>query len=140
MHLLLSALHVGSQAEKAALDICAVYGVAAITERIARDCYDKFRNGTFALKVASRSGRPEEFDEERLKQHLYENWRQTTRELAETAEGFRAAIEKYFQSMRNVRKCGGSVSQAIADNNRNLKDTIAAGLLLRPCSPHGRKK
>ena len=76
-HLLLFAFNQGSKSAKAAGDICAVYGEGAIAERTARDWYAKFKNGNFDLKDAPRSGRPVEFDEERLNQLLHENSRQT---------------------------------------------------------------
>ena len=63
---ILSAFNQGYKAAKAAHDICAVCGEGAMAERTARDYYDKFNNGNFDLKDAPRSGRPFEFDEERL--------------------------------------------------------------------------
>ena len=56
-----------------------MYGEGAIAERTARDWYAKFKNGNFYFKDAPRSGRPVEFDEERLNQLLHENSRQTTK-------------------------------------------------------------
>ncbi|KAK6748833.1 hypothetical protein RB195_001452 [Necator americanus] len=80
--LLLFAFNQGSNATRAARDICAVYGDGATADRIARDWCAKFKNGTFDLRDAP-SGRPAELDEERLEQLLHENSRQTTTELAE---------------------------------------------------------
>ncbi|KOC64863.1 Histone-lysine N-methyltransferase SETMAR, partial [Habropoda laboriosa] len=81
--------------------ICVVYGEGAIGERTARDWYAKFKNGNFDLKDAPRSGRPVQFDEERLNQLLHENSRQTTRELAEKMECSHTAM---LHSMGKVQK------------------------------------
>ena len=93
-HLLLFAFNQGSKAAKAARDICAVYGEGAIAERTARDWYANFKNGNFDLKDAPRSGRPVEFDEERLNQLLHKDSRQMTMELEETLGCSHTAIEK----------------------------------------------
>ncbi|CAI9734958.1 Histone-lysine N-methyltransferase SETMAR [Octopus vulgaris] len=50
-HLLLFAFNQGSKAEKAAGDICAMYGEGAIAERTACDWYAKFKNGNFDLSI-----------------------------------------------------------------------------------------
>ena len=67
-HLLLFAFNQGSKATKAARDICAVFGEGAIAGRTARDWYANFKNRNIDLKDAPRSGRPVEYDEERLNQ------------------------------------------------------------------------
>ncbi|KOC70262.1 Histone-lysine N-methyltransferase SETMAR [Habropoda laboriosa] len=124
------AFNQGSKAAKAARGICAVYGEGAITERTVRDWYAKFKNGNFHLKDAPhapRSGRPVEFDEERLNQPLRENSRQTTRELAEKMEYSHTAIEKHLHSMGKVQKCGTWVPHALSDNNKNQRNTIPVG-------------
>ena len=89
-----------------------MYGEGAIAERTARDWYAKFKNGNFDLKDASRSGRPLEFDEQRLSELLLENLRQTTRELAEKMECSHTAIEKHLHSMGKVQKYGAWVPHA----------------------------
>ena len=78
-HHLLFAFNRGAKVQKAAREICAVYGKGAIAERTARYWFAKFKSGNFDLKDASRSGRPSEFDEERLNQLLHEDARQNQR-------------------------------------------------------------
>ena len=111
-HLLLFAFNQGSKTAKAARNICSVYGEGAIAEGTVRDWYAKFKNGNFDLKDAPRSGRPVEFDEERLNQLLHENSRQTTRELAEKMDCSHTTIEKHLHSMGKVQKCGAWVLHA----------------------------
>ena len=64
---------------EAAREICAVYGKGAIAERTARYWFAKFKSANFDLKDASHSGRPSEFDEERLNQLLHKDARQNQR-------------------------------------------------------------
>ncbi|KOC58661.1 Histone-lysine N-methyltransferase SETMAR [Habropoda laboriosa] len=99
----------------------------AIAERTARDWYAKFKNGNFDLKDAPRSGRPVEFDEERLNQLLHENSRQTARELEGKMECSHTAIEKHLHSLGKVQKCGAWVPHALSDNNKNQRATISVG-------------
>ncbi|XP_052827644.1 histone-lysine N-methyltransferase SETMAR-like [Octopus bimaculoides] len=106
----------------------------------ARGWYAKFKNGNFDLKDAPRSGRPVEFDEERLNQLLHKSSRQTTRELAEKMECSHTAIEKHLHSMGKVPKYGVWVLHALSDNNKNQRATISAGLLARHHSTHGHKQ
>ncbi|KOC60259.1 hypothetical protein WH47_09228 [Habropoda laboriosa] len=60
-NLLFFAFHRGKKAGAAAREICDVYGEGVIGESCA-----KFKNGDFELNDTPRSGRPSEFDEERL--------------------------------------------------------------------------
>ncbi|GFW23919.1 hypothetical protein TNCV_946031 [Trichonephila clavipes] len=53
-----------SKATKIAHNICVVNGEGTTAERTARDCRTMFKNKSFDLKDAPRSGRPVEFDEE----------------------------------------------------------------------------
>ena len=46
--------------------ICEVYGVDCITERTYQNCFKNFVS-KFLLKDDQRSGRPSEFDEEKMK-------------------------------------------------------------------------
>ena len=78
-HHLLFAFNRGAKATEAAREICAVYGKGAIAERTAQYWFAKFKRGNFDLKDASHSGRPSEFDEERLNQLLHEDARQNQR-------------------------------------------------------------
>ena len=127
---LLFAFNQGSKTAKAAIFV--LYGEGVIAENVAAcDWYVKFKNGNFDLKDAPRSGRPVEFDEERLNQLLHENSRQTTRELAEKMECSHTAIEKHLHSMGKIQKCGAWVPHALSDNNKNQRATISAGLLAR---------
>ncbi|KAK6742144.1 hypothetical protein RB195_009797 [Necator americanus] len=117
----------GSNATKAARDICALYGDGAIAERTARDWYATFKNGVFDLKDAPRSGRPVELDEERLNQLLHENSGQTTRELAEKTERSHTVVEKHLHSLGKVQKYVAWVPHALGIDNKIECATISNG-------------
>ena len=78
-------------------------------ETIDRDWHAKFKIGNFDLKVAPRSGRPVEYDEERLNQLLHKNTHLTTRELGEKIKCSNTAIVKHLHSMGKVQKSGAWV-------------------------------
>ena len=82
-HHLIFAFNQYSKAAMAARDICAVHGEGAMVERASCDWYAKLKNRYFDLDDAPRSGRPVEFDEDRLSQLLYKNFSLTNRELAD---------------------------------------------------------
>ena len=72
-HHLLFAFNRGAKATEAAQEICEVYGEVMMPERTARNWFTKLKNENFNLEDATRSGRPIEFDEERLNQLLHED-------------------------------------------------------------------
>ncbi|KAK6748325.1 hypothetical protein RB195_001133 [Necator americanus] len=130
----------GSNATRAARDICALYGDGATAEGTSRNWYAKFKNGIFDLKDAPRSGRVVELDEERLNQLLRETSRQTTRELAEKMEFSHTAMEKHLHSSVKVQRYGAWVPHALSVDNKNQRATISAGLLARHRATHGHKQ
>ncbi|XP_035219834.1 histone-lysine N-methyltransferase SETMAR-like [Stegodyphus dumicola] len=98
-HLLLLAFNRGSNAAEAAREICEVCGEGATPERTARNYFAKFKNGNFYLEDAACSGRPNEFDEERLNQRLHVDASQTTRELADRMVCSRTTIVRHLGSI-----------------------------------------
>lgn len=98
-HHLIFAFNRRLKATEAAREICEVYGEEAMPVRTAQYWFKRFKDGNFDIKDAARSGRPVEFDEERLNQLLHENSHQTTRELAEQMGCVHSTIEKHLNSM-----------------------------------------
>lgn len=139
-HHLLFAYNRGAKAADAARELCAVYGEGAIADRTARDWFAKFKIGNFDLKDAPRSGRPNEFDEERLNKLLHEDARQTTRELAEQMDCDQKTVVNHLKSMGKVQKMGAWVPHLLTENNKNQRSTISASLLARHRSTHGHKQ
>ncbi|KFD70118.1 hypothetical protein M514_17720 [Trichuris suis] len=83
-HVLLFLSNGGLSALAAAGKIQAVFEEEAISDRVvARKWFSRFREGNFDLSDSVRSGRPSDFDEEKLNALVHENPRQSTRELAQ---------------------------------------------------------
>ncbi|KFD49143.1 hypothetical protein M513_09967 [Trichuris suis] len=82
-HVLLFLYNGGLSALAAAEKIHAVYGEEPISDRAARKWFSRFREGNFDLSDSARSGRPSDFDKERLNALVHEDPRQSIRELAE---------------------------------------------------------
>ncbi|XP_065665663.1 histone-lysine N-methyltransferase SETMAR-like [Hydra vulgaris] len=125
-HHLLFAFNRGVKAAEATRENCAVYGEGAMPESTARRWFSRFKNGNFDLKDGSHTGRPIEFDEERLNQLLHENPRQTTRELAEQMDCDKKTVVNHLHSMGKVQKLGAWVPHTLSENNKNQRSTIAA--------------
>ena len=128
-HLLLVAFNQGSNAAKAARDICTVYGDEALAERTARRWFTRFRNGNFDLKDADRSGRPIELDESQLDQIIHEDPRLSIRELAKIIDSTPATVSRHLSAMGKVQKLGAWIPHVLSDNNRVQRFTIAGSLL-----------
>ena len=105
-HLLFYGFRRGLNACETAREICAVYGEARVSNRIAQEWFAKFRMGCCDLEDAPRSGRPVEFDEDRLKALLKEDPRQTQRELAEKMGCDQTTICNHLASMEFTQKLG----------------------------------
>ena len=129
-----------AKAAAAAREVCVVYGENAVPERTARNWFTKFKDGNFDLEDASRSGRPVEFNENRLNQLLHEDARQTTRELSERMDCSQMTIVRHLRTMGKVQKLGCWVPQLLNEYNKNQRSTIAASLLARHRSSHGHKQ
>ena len=117
-----------------------MYREEAMPVRTAQNWFKRFKDGNFDLKDTPRSGRPVEFDEERLNQLIHEDPRQTTRELAEIMGCIHSTIERHLRSMGKIQKFGAWVPHALNDNNKNQRATISAGLLARHRSTYGHKQ
>ena len=80
-HILLCEFNRGAKAAEAARNICAVYGDNVIGERAAKKWFSLFKEDHFEINDTPRSGRPSEFDEDRLNilihndsRQVLENW------------------------------------------------------------------
>ena len=98
-HVLLYEYHQGINATQAAQNINALYGDGFVAERTARHWFNKFKNLNFDLDDAPRSGRPSEFDDDRLVELLEEDNHQTTRELAEQLGFSQTAIVEHLAKL-----------------------------------------
>ncbi|XP_076054424.1 histone-lysine N-methyltransferase SETMAR-like [Oratosquilla oratoria] len=89
-----------------------------MTERTAQKWFKKFRSGNFNLEDAPRSGRPA-FDEDALNQLIYEDPRQSTRELEQAIRHDHATVARHLQKMGKVQKLGAWVPHTLKDSHKN---------------------
>ncbi|KFD68494.1 hypothetical protein M514_09348, partial [Trichuris suis] len=82
--------------------IQAVYEEEAISNRVARKSFSRFREGNFDLSDSAGSGRPSDFDEEKLNALVHENPRQSTCELAEKIGCSHVTVSRHLLSMGKV--------------------------------------
>ena len=139
-HLLLFAFNRRQKAAEAARDICDVYGEDSMPESTARRWFAKFKNGNFELEDTPRSGRPSEFDEDRLKALLKEDGRQTQRELAETMGCAQKTISNHLTSMGFTQKLGAWVPHELKEKHKENRMLIAAQNLARHRDTRGHKQ
>ncbi|EFN73368.1 Histone-lysine N-methyltransferase SETMAR, partial [Camponotus floridanus] len=83
-HILLFYFRKGKNARQAYEKLRKVYSDDALQERQCQNCFKKFRAGDFNFKDATRSGRPTEVDDDKIKALIKSNPRYMTREIAET--------------------------------------------------------
>ncbi|CAF5149007.1 unnamed protein product, partial [Rotaria sp. Silwood1] len=81
-HCILYEFQQGNNASAAVRNICAALGEGVVADRTCRDWFKRFREGDMTLEDRPRSGRPPEYDIERLKILIEDNPRLTTRELS----------------------------------------------------------
>ncbi len=117
-HLLLFAFNQDFKAAKAARQICAMYGEDAIAERTAQKWFSRFKEGHFDVTDNPRSGRPVEFDEDRLNELIHQNPRQSTRKLANKMGCGQQTIVRHLSLMGKVQKLGACVPHVLTESNK----------------------
>ena len=96
-HILLYYFRKGKNAVQARKELYDVYGEKSLTERQCQNWYACFRSGDFDLKDASRSGRPTEVDNDKIKSMIKNNWHSMTREISEKLN-----ILFYIQLLKDI--------------------------------------
>ena len=95
-----------AKAAEAAGNICAVYGDNAIGEKTARKWFSHFEEDRSDISNTPRSGRPSEFDEDRLNTLIHNGPRQCTRELENVMNCEHSTIGRHLYAMDKVQKSG----------------------------------
>ena len=75
-----------------------------LTERQCKNWFACFRFGDFDLKDATRSGRPTEVDDNKIKAMIENNRRSKTREIAEKLNISRRCVERHLKQLGYVNK------------------------------------
>ena len=81
-----------------------VYGEKSLTERQCQNWFARFRSEDFDLKDVSRSGRPTEIDDDKIKAMIANNRRSKTREIAEKLNISHTFVEIYLKQLGYVDK------------------------------------
>ena len=138
-HILLFEFKRGNKALEVARNICAVYGVNAIGESMARKWFSRFKDDSFDIGDTTHSGRPSGFHEDCLNTFIHNDSCQYTRELANVMNCDHSTIMQYLHSMDKVKKLGVWVPHALSQNHKNQRVVICASLLARhrlACEQH----
>ena len=103
-HILLYYLRKGKNAVQTWNKLYDVYGEKSLTEPQCRNQFVRFNSGDFYLKDASRSGRPTEVDDDKIKAMIENNRRNKTREIAEKLNISHTCVERYLKQLGYVYK------------------------------------
>ncbi|KAM5254151.1 histone-lysine N-methyltransferase SETMAR-like [Hipposideros larvatus] len=94
----------GKNVHQACEKLREVYGDNALQECECQRWFTKFRAGDFDLNNASRSGRPTEVDDDKIKALIESNPHYTTREIAETLNIHHLSIHDHLKKLGYVSK------------------------------------
>lgn len=119
----------GVNATESSRRIINAFGPGTISERSAREWFQRFRAEDYNLEDRPRTGRPSEVDDDRLRQMLDDNPRQTTRELAEILEVSHGTVENHLHAMGKVCKLAQWVPHTLTERNREQRAEAATSLL-----------
>jgi len=130
-HVLLYEFNLGKNAAQAARNINSVYGKGFISESTAQRWYSRFRSNDFSLEDATRSGRPSDFDEDKLSSLIDQNGYQTVAELAEHMECDPATVSRHLKSMGKVQKSGAWVPHELTPQHMAARMVTCSSFLAR---------
>ena len=96
-HILLYYFRKGKNAVQARQKLYDVYGEKSLTESQCQNWFALLRSEYFYLKDAPRSGRPTEFDDDKIKAMIENNRRSTTREIAQKFNISYTCVERHLK-------------------------------------------
>ena len=103
-HILLYYFRKGKNAMQAWKKLYDVYDEKSLTESQCQNWFARFRSGDFHLKDVPRPGRPTQVDDDRIKAMIKNNWRSTTREIAEKLNISHTCVERHLKQLGYVNK------------------------------------
>lgn len=127
--LLLYDFKFGESAAASSRRINAAFGEGTVSERIAQDWFRRFRNGDFNLEDSVRSGRSSKVDNDRLRQLVELDPRQTTRELAQVLGVHFTTIADHLHQLGKVHKLAQWVPHELTERDRQRRAQVATELL-----------
>ena len=103
----------GESATASSRRINATFGDGTMSERKTQDWFRHFQNGNFNLEDSPRSGRPAQVDNDRLRQLIEADSRQTTRDLAQVLGAHFTTIAMHLRQLGKVHKLAQWVPHAL---------------------------
>ena len=116
------------QAQKKLYD---VYGEKSLTELQCQNCFVCFRSGDFDIKDASRSGRPTEVDDDKIKVMIENKRHRTTREITEKLNISHKCVESHLKQLSYVNKLDIWVPHKLNEIQLTKRISICDSLLKR---------
>lgn len=111
--------------------VTAVFGEACISERQCRWWFERFRSGNLSLADEPRSGRPSDFDSDRLRQIVEHDSSITVRELAIDFGVHYSTIDRHLIQMGFTSKLNRWVPHRLSAQQKMARLTTCASLLAR---------
>lgn len=93
--------------------ICLANGDNAVSARTCRRWYERFKSDNFELEDESRSGRPQEIDNEILEALLDEDMAQSSCKLAKQVNTSHKTVLTHLRETEKVKKYGKRVSHVL---------------------------
>lgn len=116
-HCMLYEFWAGKNATQASEAICSVYGDGAISDRVCRKWFEKFRCGNYDLDDEDRSGRPPELDTDDLEALLVQDPAQSSVSLAITLGVNQSTVLRRLHVMGKIQKTGKWVPHKMTEIN-----------------------
>ena len=128
-HCLLYEYQSGNSAAGAARNICKYIEPGLISERTARDWFQRFKEGDYSLEDKPKTGRSIEVDLDRLKELMESDPKNTTRSLARALGCHYSTIDRHLHEMGKVLKLGVWVPHDLTPAQHNQRINICSNLL-----------
>jgi len=114
----------GKNASQTFKEICAVYGENAVSERVCRKWFQKFRCGDIDLQDAPRSGRPVTVDLDQMKALNDSDRHLMTTEIEHKLNINQSTVSRHLKKLGMVKKLDVWVPHKLSE--KNLMDRISA--------------
>lgn len=131
LHCLLYEFDMGHTAAEANRNINAVMGHDSISQSTCYKWFEKFRSGDRSLRDEERSGRPQSFDEAKLRALIEADPRLTIRCLATELGAGVGTVYRHLIAIGKVLKLGSWVPHDLTEFDRAIRSDLCLSLLTR---------
>lgn len=131
LHCLLYEYDLGNTAGGAHQKITQIMGQDSVSRRTCYKWFDKFKAGDRSLKDEERSGRPQVFDDGKLRALVEADPRLTTRCMAAQLGCAHSTVYRHLIAMGKVLKLGSWVPHVLTESDRGRRSDTCLSLLSR---------